>query len=135
MSSNISLNDTSFHISLNSLKKIWKSFFSLQNARWIFSILYVPPCVGKIFQFYVPILRKCIESMDFYSWPSSPIKTPGRIFWKAASPRQNLWRKLWFALLKYIQKKSRWPGTLIYLNCFTFAWFLIFLKLMALKFC
>ena len=50
-------------------------------------------------------------------------------------PRQKGWAELWFALLKYNQKISRWPGTLSYLNYFTFAWFIIFLNVMALKFC
>ena len=55
-----------------------KGFLSLQIARQVFSSLYVPPCVGKFFQFYgVHIPRKCIESMDFYSCSSSTIKTPG----------------------------------------------------------
>ena len=28
---------------------------------------------------------KCIETMHFYSCPSPPLKTPGRIFWKCVS--------------------------------------------------
>ena len=40
----------------------------------------------KNFSIYgVHIPRKCIESMYFYSCPSPPLKTPGRIFWKSVS--------------------------------------------------
>ena len=88
-----------------------------------------------MFHYGVHIPRKCIESIDFYSCPSSSIKTPGRIFWKSVTPRQKGWRKLWFALLKYNQKISRWPGTLIYFTRYTFAWFVIFWNVMALKLC
>ena len=28
------------------------------------------------------IPRKCSESRQFYSYPTSPLETPGRIFWK-----------------------------------------------------
>ena len=41
----------------------------------------------KFFSIYsVDIPRKCIESMHFYSCPSSPLKTSGRIFRKSVSP-------------------------------------------------
>ena len=53
-----------------------------------FSDLYIPSCVEKkIFNllYGVPI-KKCIESMHFYSCPSSPLKTPGTIFWKSVFP-------------------------------------------------
>ena len=51
------------------------------NARWIFSNLYVLPCVGKNFQFYgIHIPRKWIESMDFYSCPSSQLKLQVEFF-------------------------------------------------------
>ena len=41
---------------------------------------------GKIFSIYaVPIPRKCIESIHFYSSPSPPFKTPCRIFSKCFS--------------------------------------------------
>ena len=32
-------------------------------------------------------LKKCIESTHFYSCPSHPLKTPGRIFWKSVSSK------------------------------------------------
>ena len=40
---------------------------------------------GKIYGVHIP--RKCIESMHFYSCPSPPLKTPGRVFWKSISPK------------------------------------------------
>ena len=130
LSSNISLNDTSFHISLNS----WKFFLSTDCS--LNFLLYVPLCVGKLFQFYgIHIPKKCIESRNFYSCPNSPIKTPGRNFENLFAPRRKGWKKPWFTLLKYNQKISRWPGTLIYFTRYTFAWFVIFWNVMALKLC
>ena len=130
LSSNISLNDTSFHISLNS----WKFFLSTDCS--LNFLLYVPLCVGKLFQFYgIHIPKKCIESRNFYSCPNSPIKTPGRNFENLFAPRRKGWKKPWFALLKYNQKISRWPGKLIYFTRYTFAWFVIFWNVMALKLC
>ena len=50
-----------------------------------FSNLCIPPCVGKIFSGVY--IRKCIESMHFYSLFSSPFKTPDTIFGKSVFPR------------------------------------------------
>ena len=80
----ISLRDTSFQIPL-----IFLGFYlspeCLLNFLWIvYSTMYGK----KVFSIYgVHIPRKCIESMDFYSYPSPPLKTPGRIFWKSVSPK------------------------------------------------
>ena len=41
----------------------------------------------KISIYDVLIFRKCIESMYFYSCPSLPLKTLGRIFRKSLSPK------------------------------------------------
>ena len=74
--------DTSFHISLNSLGFYLSE--CLLNFLWL---VYSTMC-GKKFSIYgVHIPRKCIESMHFYSCPSPPLKTPGRIFWKSVSPK------------------------------------------------
>ena len=79
----ISLKDTSFYISLNSLG-FYLSPEYLLNFLWL---IYSPIC-GKKFSIYgVCIPRKCIESMQFYSCSSLPLKTPGRTFWKCVSPR------------------------------------------------
>ena len=108
-----------------------QGFISLQNACWIFWLVYSTMC-GNIFSIYgVHIHRKCTESMHFYSWLSPPLKPPGRIFWKSVSPRRKRWRKLWFAVSKFNQKIWRWPGTLVYLY---FEWLVIFLNVMALQF-
>ena len=46
--------------------------FKLENTCWIFSNLYIPPCVGKFFESYgVHIPTKCIEIMHNW-WPPSP---------------------------------------------------------------
>ena len=42
---------------------------------------------GKKFSIYGVHIRKCIESMHFYSLPSSALRTPGTIFWKSVSPK------------------------------------------------
>ena len=77
----ISLRDTSFHISLISLA-FYLSLECLFNFLWF---VYSTMC-GKIFSINgVHIHRKFIESMHFYSCPSPPLKTPGRIFWKSVS--------------------------------------------------
>ena len=53
---------------------------SLKNTCWSANMC------GKHFSIYgVHIPRKCIESVHFYSCPSPPLKTPGRIFWKSVS--------------------------------------------------
>ena len=59
----------------------------------------------------------------FLLMPQFPIKTPGRIFWNLFPPRRKGWRKIWFGLLKFNQKISRWPWTIFKLfyfrmNCF-----------------
>ena len=68
-------------------------FFKLLRVLFIsrmfvkFSLtMYVPPCVWKFFPFFGVHIRKCIESMHFYSCLSSPLKTPGTVFWKSVSP-------------------------------------------------
>ena len=48
----------------------------------------------------VHITRKCIESMYFYSYPSSSLKTPGRIFWIFFSPKQKGMKKTMICLIK-----------------------------------
>ena len=92
-------------------------------------------CEKKVSIYGVPI-RKWIESMHFYSCPSSPLKTPGTTFFLKIrfpqGPRTKGWRKLWFALLKFNQKIWRLLGELIYLY---FVWFLIFLNVIAWLLC
>ena len=53
---------------------------SLWYACWIFSNLHIPPWVEKNYGDHIP--SKCSESRHFYSYPTFPLKTPGRIFWK-----------------------------------------------------
>ena len=109
-------------------------FIFLQNACSIFSDLYIPPCVGKHVSIYGVHVRKCIESMHFYSCPSSLLKTPGTIFWKPVSPKGQEKRGggNYDLLEKFNQKRWRWLGTLVFLY---FVWFIIFLNVMALLFC
>ena len=75
------LKDTFFSYSFKLLRVLSLSIC------WIISNLYIPPCVGNFFSIYgVNIPRKRIESMHFYSYPSSRLKTPGRTFWKSVPP-------------------------------------------------
>ena len=118
-------------ISLNSLG-FYLSPECLLSFLWL---IYSTIC-GKTFSIYGVRIRKWIESMHFYSCPSSPLKTPGTTFFLKIrfpqGPRTKGWRKLWFALLKFNQKIWRWHGTLVYLYV---VWFIIFLNVMALLFC
>ena len=85
----------------------------------------------RFFNLWCSHSKKIIEPLLFYSCPSPPLKTPGRMFWKYIPTRQKGWSKLWFALSKFNQKIWRWLETLVYLH---FAWFVIFLNVMALQF-
>ena len=100
----------------------------LLNFLWlVYSTMW-----GKNFLIYgFHISRKCIESINFCSCPSPPLRTLGRVFENMFPPRRKRWRKLWFALSKFYQKIWRWLGTLVYLH---FIWFVIFLNVMALQY-
>ena len=72
----------------------------------------------KFFNFMVfTFLEDALDLWIFTSVPQSKLQV--ECFENLFLPRQKGWRKLWFALLKFNQKISRWPGTLIYLNYFT----------------
>ena len=80
----MSLKDTSFHISLNSLG------FCLSIMLAELSLTCIFQHVWENFSIYgVHIPRKCVESIHFYSCPSLPLKTPGRIFCKSFSPEDR----------------------------------------------
>ena len=65
---------------------------------------------GKKFSIYdVHILRKCIESIHFYSCPSFPLKTPGRIFWE--SPKAKMVKKTMICIIK-IQLENMYEADL-----------------------
>ena len=87
---------------------VWERFFNLYDDR---------------------IPRKCIESMHFYSYPSPPLKIPGRIFWKSVFPRTE-----GFALF-YQNSIKKYEDDLEHIDLLYFVWFVIFLNLMALQFC
>ena len=107
--------------------------FSLQNVYWIFSDLYIPSCVGKIFQFIVfTFLENALNLCIFTRAPVAHSKLQVKFFDNLFPPRQKKWRKLWFALSKFNQKIWRWLGTLVYLYS---VWFVIFLNVMALQVC
>ena len=69
----------------------------LLNFLWL---VYSNMC-GKKFSIYdVQILGKCIESMHFYSCPSSPLKAPDRIFWESVCPKAKRVRKTMICFIK-----------------------------------
>ena len=111
LSSKISLRDTSFHVSLNSLR------LSLKNACWIFSDLYIFTFVGKKISIYdVHISIKCIESMHFYSSPSPPLKTPGRISWKSCFLTEGVEETMIFSTkIRSENMKMNWNIEFIYI--------------------
>ena len=52
-----------------------------------FSLTYIFQHVWEtVFHLWCSHSQKIIESMLFYSCPSLPLETPGRIFWKSVSP-------------------------------------------------
>ena len=75
-----SLRVTSFQISLNSL-----GFYLSRMLVEFFLTCIFQHVWEKCFNLCVHIPRKCIESLHFYSCPSSPLKIPVRIFWKPVS--------------------------------------------------
>ena len=58
---------------------------SLSRMPVQFSLTCVFHHVWEKILIYGAHIRKWIESMHFYSWPSSPLKTPGTTFWKSVS--------------------------------------------------
>ena len=125
LSFKITLRVTSFHISLNSLG------FYLSRMLVQFSV-FLPTCVGKIFQFMVFTFPENALNQSFLLMPPVPhLKLQVEFFENLFPPRRKRWRKLWFALSKFNQKIWRSLGTLVYLH---FAWFVIFLNVMALQF-
>ena len=80
----ISLRDTSFHIYLNSLG------FYLSRMLVQVSLTYIFQNVGeKIFNLWCSHSLKMHWIYHFYSFPSPPLKTPSRIFWKPVSPKME----------------------------------------------
>ena len=70
----------------------------------------------KFFNFMVfTFLENALNLWIFTHAPVPPSKLQVEFFEILFPPRRKGWRKLWFALLNYNQKISRWPGTLIYL--------------------
>ena len=57
-------------------------------------LVYSTMC-GKNFPVYGVHIRKCVESMHFYSYPESTLTSPGTIFWKSVSPKSQEQRGGW----------------------------------------
>ena len=113
--------------------RIHLSYFLYLNACWIFSNLYIPPFVLKSFKFMLlTFLENGLNRCIFMQVPVPHSELQPEIFENLFPPRRKGWRKLGFALSKFNQKIWRWLGTLVYLY---FAWFVIFLNVIALQFC
>ena len=82
LSFKISLGNTSFHISLNSLGLKLSPECLSNFLTFIFHHVW-----ENFSQIWCSHSQKIIESMHFYSCLSPPLKTPGRIFWKSVSPK------------------------------------------------
>ena len=76
-----------------------KNKFAATLAK-IFLVTRISGNKNLFWPYGVHITRKCIESMYFDSYPSSPLKTPGRIFWKSFSPKQKGMKKTMICFIK-----------------------------------
>ena len=96
MSSNISLNDTSFYISLNSL-----GFYLSPECSLNFFKLFVPLSAVKIFSFMLLTFLEDALNQSIFTYASVPqLKIRVEFFENLFPPRQKGWRKLWFAFIK-----------------------------------
>ena len=88
---------------------------------------------GNNFSIYdIHIPRKRIEPINFYSCPSSPLKTPGRMFRKSVSPKTKGVEKtmIYFIKIQSENMKMTWNTKLL-----MFCMIYISLTAMALQFC
>ena len=100
LSSNISLNDTSFQIFLNSLR-----FYLSPECPLKFLWLVCSTICGKNFSI-LWCSHSCKRHWIYFNpCPSSPIKTPGRIFWKSVSPKTKTVEETMICFIK-IQLES-----------------------------
>ena len=100
LSFKISLKDTSFHISLNSLG----FYFSPECLLNIF-YLYIPQFVGIIFQFMMfTFLENALNLLLFTHAPVPHSKLQAEFFENLFPLRRKRWRKLWLTLSKFNQK-------------------------------
>ena len=66
--------------------RLWRLASGMHPINFLW-LVYSTIC-AKFFSIYgVYIPRKCSDSMHSYSCPSSPLKTPGKTFWKSVSPK------------------------------------------------
>ena len=105
LSFKISLRDTSFHISLNSLG------FYICRMLVEFSDLHIPTCVGKFFQFMMFTFLE--NALNLYIFTQAMICS---------------------ATLKFYQKIWRWLGTLVYLHFVWYVIFLNVMALQFCKY-
>ena len=82
LSFKISLRDTSFYISLNSLGFYLSRMLVEFSLTCIFQHMW-----EKFFNLRCSHSPKMHWIYHFYSYPSPPLKTPGRTFWKSFSPK------------------------------------------------
>ena len=129
MSFRISLRDTSFYISLNSLE----FYLSLECLEFSLTCIFHHVWENLFDLCFSNSLKvHCIESMHFYSWPSSPLKTPGRMFRKSVSLKTNRVEKTMICFIKIkseMKIKMTWNIRLLYFVCF-----INFLNVMDLQF-
>ena len=109
----ISIRDTSFHISLNSLG------------------LYLLECLLNLWCSHSP---KIYSIYHFYSCPSAPLKTLGRIFWKSVSPKTERVEEAMICSIKIQSKNMKMTWNI---SLFTFCMICNFSKCddFSLQFC
>ena len=102
LSFKISLKNKLFHISLNSLG------FHLYPQYWIFPNLYIPPCMGKVFNLWCSHSWKIHWIYAFLLMPVPHSKLQAGFLENLFPARWKGWRKPLFALWKFNQKIWRW---------------------------
>ena len=103
--------------------------FTLQNACWIFSNLYIPPCVAKILKFMVfkfleNVLNLCIFTQ--FSFPHSEVQA--EFFENLFSASRKGWGRTMICFIKIQSENMKWTLDYLYFP------FVIFLNVMALQF-
>ena len=86
----------------------------------------------KCFNLWCSNSYKIIESILFYSCPSSPLKTSGRIFGKSLSPKAEGMEE---AMICSIKNQSENMKMTWNISLFPFGMIATFLNVMALQFC
>ena len=96
---------------------LWTPYglISLQNACWIFSNLYIPPCVRKFFWFIsFTFLENALNLCTFLHAPVPHSKLQVEVFGNLFPPKWKGWRKLLCAIkIQSENMKTTWNISMI----------------------